>query len=161
MSGCNTRGMIVVAIDPGLNGGVAILNSDGELEAFDIPTVGEKAKRRVFGATLSRRLVETNVTHAVIEQVSAMPKQGIASAFRFGTAYGQCLGVIEALWLPLTVVHSSKWKRQAGLDSSKENSRLKAIETFPKYEHFFTRKRDHNRAEAALLANWYFRTEGA
>ena len=151
--------MIVAAIDPGLNGGVAILTSAGELEAFDIPTVGEKANRRVVGATLARRFVEANVTHAVIEQVSAMPKQGVTSAFRFGTAYGQCLGIIEALWLPLTVVHSSKWKKQAGLDSSKENSRLKAIETFPKCEQFFTRKRDHNRAEAALLADWYWRRE--
>ena len=67
-------------------------------------------------------------------------------------AYGQCLGIVEALFIPIETVAPSVWKKAMQLNTSKENSRLRAIEMFPKFEHFFTRKRDHNRAEAALLA---------
>lgn len=146
---------VVVAIDPGLNGGVAILGGTGHLKAFDIPTMGEKTKRRLNGAMLARFVIETHVTCAVIEKASARPAQGVSSSFRFGMAFGQCLGILEALFIPMETVAPSRWKREMKLDSSKENSRLRAIEMYPKYEHFFTRKKDHNRAEAALLASWW------
>lgn len=154
--------MIVAAIDPGLNGACAILSEHGVLDAFDMPTMGEKSKRAVNGAGLARRLLEPHVTHVVIEAAQAYPKQGVSSVFRYGAAYGQCVGVAHGLFLPVEFVAPATWKKAMRLDASKENSRRRAIEAFPDYEHLFALKRDHNKAEASLLAQWFLRSgEGA
>lgn len=147
--------MIICAIDPGLNGAVAILNDEGHLEAFDMPTMGEGKQRVVNGPALARRLLEVHVERAVIELAQPMPKEGVSAVFRYGQSYGTCIGVIQGLFLPVSHVSASKWKQGAGLTRDKEFSRRRAIETFPNFDHFFQRKKDHNRAEAALLANWF------
>lgn len=169
--------MIVAGIDPGLNGGLAIIGGhrmvglDGkspptiggftfiepEFEAMDLPTMGEGKKRQINAAHLSNLLAPAD--RVVIEQVHAMPGQGVSSMFRFGMSYGQCLGVVAALDIPLTIVTPRKWKGAIGLTADKEVARLRAIQEFPAYEHYFRRKRDHNRAEAALLAHWYLQTQ--
>jgi crossover junction endodeoxyribonuclease RuvC len=87
-----------------------------------------------------------------LERVASMPKQGVASTFRFGRAFGTAIGVIGALKVPLIMVAPAKWKVHFRLSADKEQSRALALRLFPACAEQFQRKRDHNRAEASLLA---------
>ena len=80
--------------------------------------------------------------------------------FHFGQSYGTILGVIGALVIPVRRVSPAKWKKALGLNSDGETSRARAIETWPEQAHLFERKKDHNRAEAALLALYGLRERG-
>jgi crossover junction endodeoxyribonuclease RuvC len=71
--------------------------------------------------------------------------------FRFGQAYGMILGVVGALAIPARHVTPSKWKKTLGLNGDAEASRGRAIETWPAHADLFSRKKDHNRGEAALI----------
>ncbi len=147
--------MNTIGIDPGLEGGFAVLDPQGVLlAAGDIPTAGTGSQRRVDVANLAIVLRGFLPARAVIEHVSAMPGQGVASTFRFAMATGAIAGVAGALGLPAVWVPASKWKRASGLTADKERSRLRAIETWPGQARLFARKRDHGRAEAALIARW-------
>lgn len=145
----------IIAFDAGLSGGMAILNASGDLILCDdLPVIGEGAQRRIDAANLAAMIRPHLPARAVIEQVGAMPKQGVSSMFRFGKAVGTIAGVVGALGLPVEWVAAAKWKREAGLDATAERSRAKAIETWPMQSSLFARKKDHNRAEAALLGKW-------
>jgi crossover junction endodeoxyribonuclease RuvC len=88
----------------------------------------------------------------VVEQVASRPGQGVASMFRFGQSYGTILGVVGALEIPLRHVTPAAWKRALGLiGGDGEASRARAIETWPMHADLFDRKKDHNRASAALI----------
>ena len=145
--------MNVIAIDPGLNGAGAVSDESGDFIAcFDLPTIGEGAQRRVDAANLADLIREHGpYAFAIVEQVGARPGQGVSSMFRFGQAYGTILGVIGALAIPVRHVSPAKWKKALGLNSDGETSRARAIETWPAQAELFARKRDHSRAEAALL----------
>ena len=151
--------MNVFAGDPGLNGGGAILNPDLNIIAcFDLPIIGEGTQRRIDAANLADIIREHGpYAFAIVEQVAAMPGNGVSSMFRFGQSYGTLLGVIGALAIPVRHVTPAKWKKALGLNSDGEASRARAIETWPTYAELFARKRDHNRAEAALLALYALR----
>jgi crossover junction endodeoxyribonuclease RuvC len=95
------------------------------------------------------------VTHAVVEDVGPMPGQGITSSFRFGRAAGSFEGVLSALKIPTAFIRSAVWKRPLGVGAAKENARCLAIQRCPNAAHFFSLKRHHNRAEAALLGAYY------
>jgi len=143
----------IAAFDPGLNGGGAFLTREGLLACFDLPTIGESAHRRIDAANLADLLREHGpYAAAYVEQVGARPGQGVSSMFGFGQAYGTILGVIGALAIPVRHVSPAKWKKALGLNSDGEASRARAIETWPTHAELLARKRDHNRAEAALLA---------
>jgi crossover junction endodeoxyribonuclease RuvC len=103
-------------------------------------------------ATLAARIIQMGPALAVIERVAAMPIQGVSSTFKFGQSYGAIRGVLAALRIQTHVVSPAVWKRHFRLDSDKEKSRSLALRTFPKTPQHFARKRDHNRAEASLLA---------
>ena len=145
--------MNVIAIDPGLNGAGAVSDERGDFVAcFDLPTIGEGTQHRVDAANLADLIREHGpYAFAIVEQVGARPGQGVSSMFRFGQAYGTILGVIGALAIPVRYVSPAKWKRALGLNSDGETSRARAIETWPAQAELFARKRDHSRAEAALL----------
>jgi crossover junction endodeoxyribonuclease RuvC len=145
--------MNILAIDPGLEGAGTVLDTGGELiDVFDLPLVGEGAGRRIDAANFAD-LVRAHAPYrlAIIEQVGARPKQGVSSTFKFGQSYGTILGVVGALGIPVRHVTSSKWKKALGLNSNAETSRARAIENWPTRADLFARKRDHNRAEAALV----------
>jgi crossover junction endodeoxyribonuclease RuvC len=146
--------MNVIAFDPGMSGGFAALSPQAEILAcFDLPTIGEGAQRRIDAANLSDTIREHGPYRvAIVEQVGARPGQGVSSMFRFGQAYGTLLGVIGALAIPVRHVSPGKWKKALGLNGEAEMSRARAIETWPQHAEMFARKKDHNRAEAALLA---------
>jgi crossover junction endodeoxyribonuclease RuvC len=145
--------MNVAAFDPGLCAGWAVLNQRGDIVAcFDMPIIGDGSQRRVDAANLADAIREHGpYAFAIVEQVSARPGQGVSSMFRFGQAYGTILGVIGALAIPVRHVSPARWKKALGLNSDGEASRARAIETWPNHAELFARKKDHNRAESALL----------
>jgi crossover junction endodeoxyribonuclease RuvC len=138
---------IILGIDPGVTGGIAFLRDDGSLTVYDIPVAGGEVNVD-FCAQIVRALAPKV---AIIERASAMPKQGVSSTFKFGQAYGALRAVVAVLEIPQHLVTPSKWKAHFRLDSDKEKSRSMAIRLWPGCG-FFERKKDHGRAEAALIA---------
>ena len=150
----------IIGIDPGAAGAVAILENGRLTQVFDMPvvemTVGGKAKRRVAPELLASELRLYNLadTVAVVEQVGAMPGQGVTSMFAFGQAYGLVLGVLAGLWIPTTTVTPATWKKALKLNTGKDGARAKAAQLWPAQADQFKRVKDDGRAEAALLAYW-------
>ena len=150
----------IIGIDPGAAGAVAILENGRLTQVFDMPvvemTVGGKAKRRVAPELLASELRLYNLadTVAVVEQVGAMPGQGVTSMFAFGQAYGLVLGVLAGLWIPTTTVTPASWKKALKLNTGKDGARAKAAQLWPAQADQFKRVKDDGRAEAALLAYW-------
>jgi hypothetical protein len=138
----------IIGIDPGVTGGVAFLYS-GHVIADDIPVVGGE----VDVDTLVRRVREACPRLAVIERAGAMPQQGVSSTFKYGVAYGALRTVVALCNIPYRLVTPAKWKNYFRLDADKEKSRALAIQLWPGCG-FFSRKKDHGRAEAALIARY-------
>lgn len=144
-----------IGIDPGLSGAMAVVTPSGDLvTVFDLPVMGEGKAARIDAASLARLISEFGPAKAVVEQVGSMPGQGVASTFAFGRAVGVLAGVLGALAVPTAYVAPGTWKRSYGLASAKEDARRRAIELWPAHAALFARKKDHGRAEAALIARW-------
>lgn len=139
----------ILGIDPGITGGIAFLFPGQSLVAEDIPVAGNE----VDVDTLAARVRQMRPTVAIIERAGAMPTDARAYAFRFGQAYGALRAVCAVLEIPTHIVTAAKWKKHFGLSSDKELSRALAIRLWPGVG-FFSRKMDHGRAEAALLARY-------
>jgi crossover junction endodeoxyribonuclease RuvC len=154
--------MTILAIDPGLNNGIAVLDLERRLLlATEIPVIGEGANRRLNMTSFADIITQFHVGHAVIEDVSAMPKQGVSSMFRFGRATGSVEGALAALKVPTTFVRPAIWKRDIGAKAKQaEDVRALAIQAWPDMEHRFSRKLDHNRAEASLIGLWFLQFSG-
>ncbi|WP_375453744.1 hypothetical protein [uncultured Methylobacterium sp.] len=120
-----------------------------EIEVYDVPI----ADKQIDAAALARLVRLSGATEAIVERVSAMPKQGVSSTFKFGMAYGAVLAAVGVLGLPLRQETPGRWKGHFRLDSDKEKARGLAIRTWPTSPNF-GRKKDHGRAEAALLARF-------
>ena len=151
----------IIGIDPGAGGAVAILEKSGQLvQVFDMPSVevvvGGKAKRRVSPEMLAAELRLYNVagTVAYIEQVGAMPGQGVSSMFAFGEAFGLAKGVLAGLTIPVQTVTPGKWKKALNLNAGKDGARAKAAALWPDHAGEFRRVRDDGKAESALIAHW-------
>ena len=147
--------MRIVGIDPGAVSAAwgLLTTSASKLRPStvccgDIPVVN----KMVDASGLRGLLVELSPDLVVIEEVGAMPKQGVASTFRFGFGCGVIRGVVQALELPIVLVTPAKWKREMHLDSDGEKSRALAIRMFPAAAPLLQRVKDHGRAEALLLA---------
>lgn len=141
----------ILAIDPGASGACAFYFPDeapGRIAVHDMPV----ADGRVSGVHLADLVRRYGPTEAIVELVGAMPKQGVASTFKFGAAVGAVYGVLGALAIPYSQVTPGKWKGRMGLSRDKEAARALAIRTFPSASDRLGRKKDHGRAEAALLA---------
>lgn len=149
--------MIVLGLDPGLSGGLAIVAAPlGQRQALlavgDVPTTGDKAKRRVDVPAVLEWIRRHPPDHAVIERSQAMPEQGASSGFIYGRAVGALEACAQGLMIPLTIIESTAWKKFHGLiKRDKEDSRQRAIMLFPGAAGL-ERKMDHNRAEAVLIA---------
>ena len=157
--------MIVVGIDPGLSGAIAILENNKVLNIFDMPVMaeGKKNKRQLNSAQLvsiikDNTKIDTEIA-VVVEQVNAMPGQGVTSMFNFGQTFGAIKGVCAALELPIFFVRPSKWKKYFELiNSSKDSSRTKVIEMYPSLSSQLARKKDVNKSDAILIARFYTET---
>lgn len=142
------RSRLICGIDPGVTGGIAFLYDDGSCAACDIPTIGGEVNGRVIGNLFAQLQPELTV----IERAQAMPGQGVVSTFKFAQAYGTLRGVLEGLGLSYNIVGPRQWKRHFALDRDKEKSRRLAIDLWGVEQ--FSRKKDHGRAEAALIAKY-------
>lgn len=146
---------MIIGIDPGLDGGIAII-SGSHIELLEsVPTMskGGFIKRQVDGQKLADILRPFSDGICYLEGVSSRPGQGVASVFSFGDTYGCIRGVLGALNIPTYTVTPTVWKKQLKI-SSKEDS-LKASQDL--FEGVKFKKKDHNIAEALLLA--YFGQE--
>jgi crossover junction endodeoxyribonuclease RuvC len=152
--------VIFIGFDPGLTGALGIVSADGAHElVIDLPIVRDRSLAWVDGSALQSTLLEAiggRQTRAVVERVSAMPRQGIASAFLFGVGFGSILSVLQALHIPLEFVTPGVWKKSFGLSKDKHASLHKARLMFPTAELHLA-KHD-GRAEALLIAEFGRRT---
>jgi crossover junction endodeoxyribonuclease RuvC len=150
--------MCVLGIDPGIHGGLAIVRTAGDappvlIEAIDIPTIGSGAKERVDPIAIRNLIDKHKPTLALIERAGAMPRQGVASGFKYGRAVGTLEAAIALCGLPMEIVEPSVWKRLYRLPGKdKEAARQRALQAFPGAHATLARKKDHGKAEASLLA---------
>ena len=151
--------MIVLGIDPGLNGALAFYDPlHDELEILDMPTlkVGTGSKRVVDEDTLAR-LIDCRadlVTHAFLEQVGSRPGEGAVGAFSFGVGFGMLKGIIAANFIPRTLVRPQEWKRALRVPAEKDGARARASQIFPRHAGKWVRVKDDGRAEAAMIAKF-------
>ena len=150
---------LVLGIDPGLSGAACVLDGDRVLLLEDLPVVQFSAgriKNRLDAAGLARMLspFAGDVFMAIVEKVGARPGEAASGAFSFGFSSGCIAGVLAAMNIPTTTVQPAVWKKAMGLGSSKDLSRARALELFPAMADKLARKKDHDRAEALLMAEW-------
>ena len=158
--------MLIIGIDPGISGSICFFEDGKILEVIEMPvmTEGKKNKKQVNGAQiynefLKRINVKDDKIRVVIEQVSAMPGQGVTSMFNFGQSYGILKGICSAMQLPMFFVRPAKWKKYFNLiNSQKDASRTRAIEIFPYFSTQLSKKKDSNKADAILIASFYHET---
>lgn len=145
----------ILGIDPGsASGAYAFISTNDPARVDDLPVVDNDLNP----AELARLVRELSPHVAVVERVHAMPKQGVSSSFRFGRAYGTILGVLAGAEVPTVLVTPTTWKKHYGLRGADgEASRELAIRLYPSVRGL-TRKKDHNRAEALLMAHWHLVT---
>ena len=159
--------MMIIGIDPGISGAICFFK-DGEIvDIIDMPTMaeGKKNKRQVNGNQIYNEIItrienipKKNV-YVVVEHVSAMPGQGVTSMFNFGQSFGVIKGICSAMQLSLNFVRPAKWKKYYNLiNSEKDASRTRAIEIFPNFSSQLSKKKDSNKADAILIASFYYET---
>ena len=159
--------MLIIGIDPGISGSICFFEDGKILDVLEMPTMtdGKKNKKQVNGAQIYNEIsakirgIEKQNLKVIIEQVSAMPGQGVTSMFNFGQSFGILKGICSAMQLPMYFVRPAKWKKYFGLiKSEKDASRTKAIEMFPYFSSQLSKKKDSNKADAILIASFYYET---
>ena len=159
--------MLIIGIDPGISGSICFFEDGKILDVLEMPTMtdGKKNKKQVNGAQIYNEIsikirgIEKQNLRVIIEQVSAMPGQGVTSMFNFGQSFGILKGICSAMQLPMFFVRPAKWKKYFSLiNSEKDASRTKAIEMFPYFSSQLSKKKDSNKADAILIASFYHET---
>ena len=159
--------MLVIGIDPGISGSICFFQDGKIIDVIEMPTMteGKKNKKQVNGSQIFNEISERikkldkKDIKVIIEQVSAMPGQGVTSMFNFGQSFGILKGICSAMQLPMYFVRPAKWKKYFNLiNSEKDASRTKAIEVFPYYSSELSKKKDSNKADAILIASFYYET---
>ena len=159
--------MLIIGMDPGISGAICFFENGEVKEILDIPNMadGKKNKRQINGPQIyneiSKRIINIPKKEvvAVIEQVSAMPGQGVTSMFNFGQSFGVLKGICSAMQLSMHFVRPAKWKKYFNLiKTEKDASRTKVIEIFPYISSQLSRKKDSNKADAILIASFYNNT---
>jgi crossover junction endodeoxyribonuclease RuvC len=159
--------MLVIGIDPGISGSICFFQDGKIIDVVEMPTMieGKKNKKQVNGSQIfneiSNRIkkIDKKDIKVVIEQVSAMPGQGVTSMFNFGQSFGILKGICSAMQLPMYFVRPAKWKKYFNLiNSEKDASRTRAIEIFPYFSSQLSKKKDSNKADAILIASFYYET---
>ena len=159
--------MLIIGIDPGISGSICFFQDGKIIDVIEMPTMteGKKNKRQVNGSQIYNEIsmrinrAQNQDIRVIIEQVSAMPGQGVTSMFNFGQSYGILKGICSAMQLPMYFVRPAKWKKYFNLiNSEKDASRTRAIEIFPYFSSQLARKKDSNKADAILIASFYYET---
>ena len=159
--------MLIIGIDPGITGSICFFEDGKILDVVEMPTMteGKKNKKQVNGSQIYNEIkkriekIDKIDIKVIIEQVSAMPGQGVTSMFNFGQSYGILKGICSAMQLSMHLVRPVKWKKYFNLiNSEKDASRTKAIEVFPYFSSNLAKKKDSNKADAILIASYYYET---
>ena len=159
--------MLVIGIDPGISGSICFFQDGKIIDVVEMPTMieGKKNKKQVNGSQIFNEIsnrtkkIDKKDIRVIIEQVSAMPGQGVTSMFNFGQSFGILKGICSAMQLPMYFVRPAKWKKYFNLiNSEKDASRARAIEIFPYFSSQLSRKKDSNKADAILIASFYYET---
>ena len=159
--------MFIIGIDPGISGSICFLNDGVIKDVIEMPTMaeGKKNKRQVNGPQIFNEInerinkMDKKNIKVVIEQVSAMPGQGVTSMFNFGQSFGILKGICSAMYLPVYYVRPVKWKKYFNLiNAEKDASRTRAIEIFPYFSAQLSKKKDINKADAILIASFFYET---
>ena len=159
--------MLIIGIDPGISGSICFFLDGKIIDVIEMPTMaeGKKNKKQVNGSQIFNEItakikkIDKDDIRVVIEQVSAMPGQGVTSMFNFGQSFGILKGICSAMKLPMYFVRPAKWKKYFNLiNSEKDASRTRAIEIFPYFSGQLSRKKDSNKADAILIASFYYET---
>ena len=159
--------MLIIGIDPGISGSICFFQEGTIKDVIEMPTMteGKKNKKQVNGSQLFNEInerikkIDKKNIKVVIEQVSAMPGQGVTSMFNFGQSFGILKGICSAMQLPMYFVRPAKWKKYFNLiNSEKDASRTRAIQIFPYFSKELSRKKDSNKADAILIASFYYET---
>ena len=159
--------MLIIGIDPGISGSICFFQDGKIIDVVEMPTMteGKKNKKQVNGSQIFNEIsekiekIDSKDIKVIIEQVSAMPGQGVTSMFNFGQSFGILKGICSAMQLPMYFVRPAKWKKYFSLiNSEKDASRTRAIEIFPYFSGQLSRKKDSNKADAILIASFYYET---
>jgi len=159
--------MLIIGIDPGLSGSICFFEDGKIIDVIEMPTMteGKKNKKQVNGAQIYNEFlkriskIDNQKIRVVIEQVSAMPGQGVTSMFNFGQSFGILKGICSAMQLSMHFVRPAKWKKYFNLlNSEKDASRTKAIQIFPYFSSQLSKKKDSNKADAILIASFHYET---
>ena len=160
--------MLIIGIDPGISGSICFFQDGKIVDVVEMPTMteGKKNKKQVNGSQIFNEISEKikkldkKEIKVVIEQVSAMPGQGVTSMFNFGQSFGILKGICSAMQLPMYFVRPAKWKKYFNLiNSQKDASRTKAIEVFPYFSSELSKKKDTNKADAILISSFLIFSE--
>ncbi len=157
---------MIIGVDVGITGAITLYNPEAQaIECHDIPTIvkytsgktkagNPKQRKEVDLIRLKALLVilaSKGASQAVVEKIASRPNDGAIQAFKFGEVYGVVKASLVTLGFIITEVSSQRWKRHFNLIGlEKDAARLLAIEIFG--NEYFTRKKDHNRADSALIA---------
>ena len=159
--------MLIIGIDPGISGSICFFQDGIIQDVVEMPTMieGKKNKRQVNGSQIFNEIsekikkIDKKSVKVVVEHVTAMPGQGVTSMFNFGQSFGILKGVCSAMQLSIYFVRPAKWKKYFNLiNSGKDASRTRAIEIFPYYSSHLSRKKDSNKADAILIASFFYET---
>ena len=159
--------MLIIGIDPGITGAICFFE-DGEIkDVIEMPNMadGKKNKRQINGSQIFNEIsvrikdISKKEVLVVMEQVSAMPGQGVTSMFNFGQSFGVIKGICSAMQLSVHLVRPVKWKKYYSLiKCEKDASRTKVIEIFPYISSKLSKKKDSNKADAILIASFFHNT---
>ena len=159
--------MLIIGIDPGISGAICFFENGQVKEIINMPVMadGKKNKRQINGPQTYNEILKRINSYpkkditVVIEQVSAMPGQGVTSMFNFGQSFGVIKGICSAMQLSMFFIRPAKWKKYFGLiKTEKDASRTKVIEIFPYISSELSRKKDSNKADAVLIASFFYNT---
>ena len=159
--------MLIIGVDPGISGSICFFKDGVIKDVVEMPTMieGKKNKKQVNGSQIFNEIsekiknIDKKNIKVVIEHVTAMPGQGVTSMFNFGQSFGILKGICSAMQLPIYFVRPAKWKKSFNLiNSEKDASRTRAIEIFPYFSSELSRKKDSNKADAILIASFFYET---
>ena len=160
--------MLIIGIDPGISGSICFFQDGVIKDVVEMPTMieGKKNKKQINGSQIFNEISEKiknmdkkNIK-VVIEHVTAMPGQGVTSMFNFGQSFGVLKGIFSAMQIPMDFISPVKWKKYYNLiNTQKDSSRTKAIEFFPYISAKLSRKKDANKADAILIASFYYQNQ--
>ena len=168
--------LITIGIDPGKTGAIAAVMGEDLMWIEDLPVIDGRLAPALLDKLYLSNLygpwhMEPGSTPVAIEQVHAMPKQGVTSVFSLGANYGALLGYFTAHHHRITEITPTEWKATFRLNgigkglapaaakrARKDASLARAVALWPAHAELFARKGDDGRAEAALLALHHART---